>query len=438
MKLIKKSLACCTLILACIAGTSGADELKRRADIQTRFKAMPTSGVEIVKFRQNSTLEARGLKIGDHILAINGQTITGQTMWNDTYDSFVANSNYLVTVKRDNRVFELQVSFKPLAKESYPDIEVTYGSIVSDYGIKQRYILSKPAKATGKLPSVFVVGGLSCSSLESTPGRSSNYIRVLRDLVTKSNMLVFRLEKPGLGDSEGNCSQTDFKTELNGLESGLQWLKAQPFVDPNKIIVYGNSMGSAIAPYLANKYSLNGVIADGTFYRSWFEHMLEIERRIKSMQGVSQADINTQINHAYIPLYYGMLIDKKSYADLIQANPLLGKYNYHGAQHMYGRPMSYYHQVQDFNFAGEWSKLKVPARIRWGSNDWIMSEADNHMLVEALKTAGNDDVELFIYPGLDHWSTIHKSASDSFNFKQGKWEDKISQQIVDWAKHLNK
>lgn len=430
-----------TIVLASLLGIADwavADQLKRRANIQASFKLLPTAGVEIRKFRENSALQAGGFEVGDRILSINDTNISGQAVWDDMYDSLVADNNYTIVARRGTKVFTKQVVFAPVEKESYQGIDVTYGSIVNDYGIRQRYILTKPSKAKGKLASIFVVGGLSCSSIESTPGRSSNYIRVLRDLVTKSNMLVFRLEKPGLGDSEGNCSQTDFATELNGLETALEWLKAQTFVDTSKIVVYGNSMGSAIAPYLANKYDLNGVIADGTFYRSWFEHMLEIERRIKTMQGLSQSDVNTQITQAYIPMYYGMLVEKKSYAQLISANPLLGKYNYHAAEHMYGRPMSYYHQVQDFDFAGEWAKVKVPVRIRWGSNDWIMSEADNHMIVQALTSAGNNDVEFYNYPGLDHWSTIHASATDSFNFKPGKWEDNISQQIVDWAKQLNK
>ena len=123
------------------------------------------------------------------------------------------------------------------------------------------------------------------------------------------------------------------------------------------MFIYGNSMGSAIAPYMANKYSLNGVISEGTFFRTWFEHMLEIERRIKQMQGLSELKITEQINQAYLPLYYGMLIEKRSYGEIIQSKPLLGSYNYHNDEHMYGRPMSYYHQLQEFNFAGHFYGL---------------------------------------------------------------------------------
>ena len=196
-------------------------------------------------------------------------------------------------------------------------------------------------------------------------------------------------------------------------------------------------MGSALAPYFANKYDLNAVISDGTWYRTWFEHMLEIERRIKRMQGMSKTDINRLINKAYIPLYYGMLVQKKSFGEVIDDNPLLAEHNYHGAEHMYGRPMEFYHQMQDFDIAGNWALLKVPVRIRWGTNDWIMSEYDNDIIMEVLGAAGHTNAELYKFPGLDHWNTIHNTATDSFNGNPGRWDDHISDQIVEWAKELN-
>ena len=92
--------------------------------------------------------------------------------------------------------------------------------------------------------------------------------------------------------------------------------------------------------------------------------------------------------------------------------------------------MDYFLQLQDFDFAKEWESLKAPIRIRWGTNDWIMSEFDNNMIVDVLDRNKHVDHKLYKYPGLDHWSTIHESALNSFNGKPGKWEDKISQQFT--------
>lgn len=424
-------------MLSCCTKAIFADELARRAQWQARLSALPEAGVRVMDLAPNTPLYIAGVRKDDVIIGLNNQAILGAVAWNDLTDSLVADTEYHIQYRRDQQLFDARVQFPAVVKESYDNIDVHYGSVISDYGIRQRTIVTRPKATEGQLAAIFVVGGLSCSSIEYWPGRKSKFIRSLQNIIANSGMLVMRLEKPGLGDSEGNCSQTDFKTELNGIETALKTLLNLPQVDASRVIVYGSSMGSAIAPYLVNKYQLNGLIADGTFYRSWFEHMLEIERRIKTMQGLSQSEINKKIVQAYIPLYYGMLIEKKSYGELIAENALLSDFNYHGSEYMYGRPVAYYHQVQDFNFAGEWSKVAVPVRIRWGTNDWIMSEADNDMIVDALAAAGNDNVTLVKYPGLDHWDAIHKNAKDSFQGKAGQWDQSASDLLVDWAKELN-
>jgi hypothetical protein len=154
------------------------------------------------------------------------------------------------------------------------------------------------------------------------------------------------------------------------------------------------------------------------------------------MSGDSETEIVEKMNNYYIPLYYGMLIQKKTYQEVVDEYPALKKYNYHSAQHMYGRPVEYYQQLQDLNLASEWGKIKAPVRIMRGTNDWIMSSFDNKMIIDVLKKNDHKDYVLYEYQGLDHWNTIHKTAKDSFEGKPGKGEDNISMQIVNWAREL--
>lgn len=419
-----------------------ATELPRRASWQASFASHPGVGMRIKALESDTPLSNAGAKVDDVILSVNGVILTKRYQWDDATDNLIADIPVEIKLKRAQQVLMISATFKAREKEKYSDLHVEYGQIENDYGITQRTIVTYPKSyKVGKskpLPAIFMLQGLSCSSIEILSGRQSNYKKLLSEIVRKSDMLVMRVEKPGMGDSQGLCSQTNFNQELNGYERAIETLLADSRVDKSRVIVYGNSMGSAIAPYMVNKYLLNGLISDGTFFRTWFEHMLEIERRIKQMQGVSESQITEQINQAYLPLYYGMLIEKRSYGEVTQSTPLLASYNYHGGEHMYGRPMSYYHQVQDFDFAGQWQQVKVPTRIRYGTNDWIMSESDNHMIVDSMKRAGNDNVELYLYPKLDHWSTLHQSAKDSFEGKPGEWEANIATQIINWAKSLNK
>jgi len=415
-----------------------AEALKRRAAWQASFEPMIAGqpGRTIKTVDIGTPLYNSGFRAGDRIIQIDGQAITSAAIWNDITDNLTEKRDYAVVAKRDLTLIQQTVRFRGLPRENHSGIETIYTSITSDYGIHQRLIITHPQGLQGPYPGIVVLQGLSCSTVELLPNDTANYKKVFKALVNETDMAVLRIEKPGLGDSQGNCSQTDFHTELNGYQRAIEYFLQQPYVDKSQVIVYGNSMGSALAPYMANTYGLAGVISDGTFYRSWFEHMLEIERRIRRMQGDDEATISRKINQAYIPLYYEMLVKKRSYQDIVTDNPMLAAFNYHAPEHMYGRPMAYYHQMQDFDFAAAWADLTVPVRIRWGTLDWIMSESDNDMIIATLQRAGHKDYVLYKYPKLDHWHTLHESEENSFLGQPGQWDDFIAEQVVEWAKEL--
>jgi len=411
--------------------------LERRAHWQAKISSPTknTPGALINSIEKNSPFEKAGIKVKDIILKVNDHLINSDEVWTEiTYD-IRANKPIKIELLQNNTIKKIIVKLNPIEKEIHKNLDTFYEEVTSSYGITQRIIITKPKKS-GKQPAIILIGGLSCSSIEAYPDRNNNWTRVIKDLVEKSDMIVMRVEKPGVGDSQGDCSKSDFLTDIAGFKAAISFLKSKSYVDPSRIIVYGSSMGSALTPYFANEFNLAGIISDGTFFKTWFEHMLEIERRIREMSGDTEAQIVEKMNKYYIPLYYGMLIQKKTYKQVVNEYPALANYNYHGAQHMYGRPLEYYHQLQDFNLAGEWEKIKVPIRIMRGTNDWIMSSFDNKMILDVLKKNGHKDHLLFEYPGLDHWNTIHDTPKDSFEGKKGRWEDKISQQIIDWAQEL--
>ncbi len=55
-------------------------------------------------------------------------------------------------------------------RESYPNVDVIYDSIITPHGERLRTIITKPHDAKRKLPVIFVVGWLSCDSVEAPTG----------------------------------------------------------------------------------------------------------------------------------------------------------------------------------------------------------------------------------------------------------------------------
>ncbi|WP_350291481.1 alpha/beta fold hydrolase [uncultured Croceitalea sp.] len=412
-------------------------ELSRRGNWQASFKE-PTDGfgAKVVSIEPNSPMEKANIKVGDIVLKVDGVHVSSSEQWSTIFYSLREDKEIKLMLRRLDEVFNVKLSFNAIPLEENENVETIYGQIISDAGVKQRTIITRPKNVKGKLPSLVLVQGLSCSTVEVFPGRNGNWSKQIKYLVENSNMVVMRVEKPGVGDSDGDCSETDFLTELEGYRAAIRTLKGKDYVDSKRIVVYGSSLGSALAPLLANEFDLAGVISEGTFFKTWFEHMLEIERRIRKMSGDDESTITKKMNQGYIPLYYAMLVEKKTYQEIINENPSLVEYNYHSKRHMYGKPVEYYHQLQKFDLASEWEKLKVPVRILYGSNDWIMSEQDQDMIIDVLDKAEHQDHKLVVYPGLDHWNTIHKTPEDSFNGGTGEWDDRVPKLIIEWCKEI--
>ncbi|UII77883.1 alpha/beta fold hydrolase [Flagellimonas sp. HMM57] len=434
---LKRNVGCSLIAVVLFCSSIQSQVLERRASWEADISGPKESpGAEIISINENSPLAKAGFLVKDLLVEVDGIVLTDENIWSDISYGLRANKKTKIKAVRNTKVIEAEVFFHPLGREKHTDLDTFYEEITSSYGITQRTIITKPKKS-GKQPAVILISGLSCSSIETYKGRrGNNWGQTIKDLVEKSGMVVMRVEKPGVGDSEGDCSTSDFLMDLEGYRAAIKNLKSKSYVDPSRIVVYGSSMGSALAPLLANEFNLAGVISDGTFFKTWYEHMLEIERRILSFKGNTESQIVEKMNNYYIPLYHGMLIKKQSYQEVINDYPALAEYNYHSPEHMYGRSMAYYQQLQDFDLAGEWEKITVPVRILRGTNDWIMSEFDNKMIIEVLERNGHKDHILYEYPDLDHWNTIHKSPKDSFEGKPGKWDEGTINLIIKWAQEI--
>jgi dienelactone hydrolase len=77
--------------------------------------------------------------------------------------------------------------------------------------------------------------------------------------------VTMRVEKPGVAESEGTpCAEGGFREELAGYRAALRALKADPAVDPERIFLFGESLGGFMAPLLAGETHVAGISTYGT------------------------------------------------------------------------------------------------------------------------------------------------------------------------------
>jgi pimeloyl-ACP methyl ester carboxylesterase len=325
----------------------------------------------------------------------------------------------------------------PGKDESYPGVVVNYDAIRDAAGHRLRLIATHPDHPKGpgtRFPAIFVVGWLSCDTVEAAPGTGDGTQRMLQAIVQIPGFATVRLEKQGVGDSEGDCGRTDFLTELAAYRQAFQHLKDYPFVDPDRIFLFGMSNGGGFAPLVSEGAPVKGYVVDGGWIKTWFEHMLEIERRRLGLVGHTPAEINSLMTNVE-RLYSAYLIEHRSPRDIFVQHPEL-KTLWEGADdEQYGRPIAYYQQLQELNLMAAWSTVRVPVLALHGEYDWIMSRDDFERLTELVNRNSPGSAEYRELPHTGHTFEHYDSLQQAFEGKQLPFDEAIVQPIRAWFVH---
>jgi pimeloyl-ACP methyl ester carboxylesterase len=326
-----------------------------------------------------------------------------------------------------------------MPRESYPNADVIYDSVTTPGGKRLRTIITKPRDAKGKLPAIFVAGWLSCDSVEAPAGTKDESGLVFRGLAQLPGFALFRMDKQGVGDSEGICAETDFDSELAGYRAAFRGLKNFDFIDTKRIYILGISNGGGFAPLVpesdAEHAQVRGYISVGGWVKTWFEHMLEIERRRFTLMGKSPGEVNDRMKGA-ATLYHEWLIKGRSVDDILKEQPRLADLWPEGKDHvhLYGRPLAFYQQLQKLNLAAAWSRVKVPTYVLRGAFDWIMSREDSE-LISAYVNKNGDLASFYEIPNTGHTFQHYLSLADAFDGKRASFDPKMIGLLADWLRN---
>jgi pimeloyl-ACP methyl ester carboxylesterase len=324
-------------------------------------------------------------------------------------------------------------------RETYPNADVIYDSVTAPDGKRLRTIITKPRDAKGKLPVIFVAGWLSCDSIEAPAGTKDESGLVFRGLAQLPEFALFRMDKQGVGDSDGVCAETDFDSELAGYHAAFRALGNYDFIDTKRIYMLGISNGGGFAPLVpesdAEHAQVRGYISVGGWVKTWFEHMLEIERRRFSLMGKSPGEVNDRMK-GVATLYYEWLIEGRSVDDILKEQPKLADLWPEGKDHahLYGRPLGFCQQLHQLNLAAAWSRVKVPTYVLHGAFDWIMSREDPE-LITAYVNKNGDLASFYEIPNTGHTFQHYLSLADAFKGNSAPFDPKVIALLADWLRN---
>jgi alpha-beta hydrolase superfamily lysophospholipase len=308
-------------------------------------------------------------------------------------------------------------------REQFRNAEVTYDWVTNSQGQKIRTLVTKPKSISGKVPAIFFVGWLSCDSVEYVDGETDGFGAIFWGLIEQSGFATMRADKPGVGESEGTCSRTDFQTELDSYRAAFDSISKYPFIDQSAIYVVGLSNGGGFAPLAASRHSVRGYVAASSWGRTWYEHMLENERvRLEANKKLSAAEINDAMR-AFTDFYSLYLIHRMTPGEIIAQHPEWKGLWYDTPDGQYGRPAAFYQQLQSLNLGKVWQEVDAPVLVLHGSADTVMSPSDSAAISDIVNRA---------HPGRATYREIQ--GADHLLAVGNKLEEHVVPVMIEWMK----
>jgi len=246
------------------SGQSGVDPLPRRGYFGVGLEKSD-AGVRIFSVSPNSTAAASGIEVGDILQAVDGETPVSPEAAVAAIGRHKSGDGIRIDIRRNGEERTLSATLKPYPPEQIANSEVEYGSVALPSAARLRTILSIPRGNPGtRYPAVLLLQGGSCGSID-TPFSMNLSIAGLSHTIGSEGFATMRVEKSGVGDSEGpSCETIGYEEELSGYRAALKSLQSNSSIDSRRIYLLGISLGGVFAPLLAAETNVAGVSVYGT------------------------------------------------------------------------------------------------------------------------------------------------------------------------------
>ena len=146
----------------------------------------------------------------------------------------------------------------------------------------------------GSFPTVVLISGSGQQDRDETIFGHKAFF-VIADHFAKNGIATLRFDDRGKDKSTGDpalCTSEDFADDVETL---VDWLKQQPVVDPDQIILVGHSEGGYIGPMIAaRRRDIAAVVMLGGTTVTGEQIVLDQSRRIAAVAGASESDLDFQ------------------------------------------------------------------------------------------------------------------------------------------------
>jgi pimeloyl-ACP methyl ester carboxylesterase len=428
------------LLLLCYS-TSFAQDLKRQGSLGVQFAPVPEAsrtklhlaegqGILVQRVAPGSSAADAGIIADDIILKINETEIRSITQFRELAKGFRAGDSVQVTLLRGDRQINKSFALKPRPLETSPDFDILYKTVITD-GTRRRVIITKP-RLSGVRPAILFITGIGCGSQDNLP--AGNTLAQLLYGLTRKGFVTMRVEKSGVGDSEGPpcmSPQADLQAEVRGYVAGLKALKGYDFVDGGNVFLFGLSIGGVVSPLVAKEVPVKALIVAETVSKSWYEYELVNLRRQLLLRGRPYDEVERLVRRKQY-CNQRLYLDGETPEQIAKDAPDCAQLPIQPPA-----PYTYMRQVAGLNLAETWKAIDAPALVIYGTSDFLTSLDEHQYLVDLINSFHKGRATLAVIDQMDHFlaraTTMRESMQRSEDEQaQDEFQPAILERISKW------
>lgn len=422
------------------ADTTVTGDLPRTADLG--FATGEQDGDLVVRRLDPASAAARaGLEEGDVVVAVAGAPFDAPYVGQDLLRRLDGDVAATLTVRKADATVDVTFTPPPLPLEALPGLETTYGVVTTPDGSRLRSILTRPEGATASLPTLFFVQWVSCDGIELLDTAGRPWLEVIEGVAQRSGMVLIRVERASAGDSEGpGCHQFDFDTELAHYRHAFGELTRHPWVDRDRVVIWGNSLGGRFAPLVARGNRVAGVIAAGGGALTYFERMLEFDRIGFERGETDPREIEDHLReHAEFHAEY--LLRGREPAEIVAERPQLagvwGRIRGSGDGVHYGRPFAYHQQAARHDVLEAWVEVEAPVLVLYSGYDQFETARGHRLIADTLNRLRPGTARYVELPQVGHSYNVFPSAAHAARWSAGQPAAELAVvPILDWLREV--
>jgi hypothetical protein len=421
-----------------------AQMLPRRAALGAKL-GPAAGGVSILEVLPRGTAAQLGIVADDVIIAIDGQPTDNPLAVVRAMEPLRGGDPIRIDYRRGGagRTASGKAVSRPL--ESYTNATVKYGAYAFKGGAIRDILVLPDGKPDA--PVVFFLQGYTCASIEA--GDPFGLYGGLAKGFADAGIGFYRVEKPGMGDSRGgvHCEDIDYATELDAYRTAYRHLAQDLGISPDRIFLYGHSLGGLQAPMLAAETAPRGVAVYGTVLKDWatYSNDLAIYQNFL-INGADPADEETKYTARAATLHH-FYIDRWSPERIVTADPAAAQalrelVGWDGGSHAFGRSYVFAQDLPGLPLLKAWRDTRSNVLSLYGASDEVaLFDTDQRMIAEVVNWYRPGTARFVSVPDTMHAMDL-VGDRDAFRqrnmaaggLKFGMFNPKVLEPIVAWIR----